>query len=263
MIILKLGGSIITKKDSLNPELDYDNLNRLCIEIKSSVDSGLMIVHGAGSFGHPPAKKYDIGGKVNSSNFSRKKTGFSITQNEVQKLNNLVCDCLIDNGIPAVAIQASSFIVTNNKRIEIADADLIKKFIKLGFVPVIYGDVVLDLNEDIKFAVISGDQLISYFANELNAKRVILGTDVDGVYSKNPKKHENAELIKKVSSLDDLESLDSTTNIDVTGGMVGKIKELLLLADKGIESQIINANKENILKETLENKKLHGTLIKS
>lgn len=262
MIILKLGGSIITKKDQINPEIDYDNLNRLAHEIKESVNKKLLIVHGAGSFGHPPAKKYGIGKPVNDSNHSKRMIGFSKTQNCVQKLNNLVCSSLIENGINSVAIQTSTLISTKDKRIDKIDLNLVNRYLNEDFVPVLYGDVVLDSNKDIKFTVISGDQIISYFARELNASRVILGTDVDGVYNKNPKKYNDAELIKKVSSLDDLDSMDSTLNIDVTGGMVGKIKELLNLADFGIDSQIINANKKDILKETLLNEKNHGTLIK-
>ena len=49
--------------------------------------------------------------------------------------------------------------------------------------------------------------------------------------------------------------------VDVTGGMVGKIKELLYLADLGIESKIINAEvKDNIFK-VLENEDVKGTVI--
>ena len=36
MIILKIGGSIITEKDSKEPKVDYKNLNRICNEIKES-----------------------------------------------------------------------------------------------------------------------------------------------------------------------------------------------------------------------------------
>ena len=70
MIILKIGGSILTEKDSAEPKVDFNNLNRIAEEIRESLYAdemsndlidGLVIVHGAGSFGHPPAKKYQIG----------------------------------------------------------------------------------------------------------------------------------------------------------------------------------------------------------
>ena len=104
-------------------------------------------------------------------------------------------------------------------------------------------------------------QLIQYLAKNLSPRQVILGTDVDGVYNKNPKTHDDAIFFDKFTSLEDLDTLEGTTNVDVTGGMVGKIKELLDLADLGIESKIINAEVEDNIFKVLENKDVKGTII--
>ena len=275
MIILKLGGSVLTKKDLENSEINYTNLNRIAIEIKDALNNksnnnklseGLIIIHGAGSFGHPLAKKYRIGEPFTKEQHSEKRIGFSKTQNSVKKLNTLICEAFINHEIPCVCLQASSFITTNNKRINNFNLDLIKRYLKEGFIPVIYGDVVLD--DKLKIAVLSGDQILQYISKNLkinnskSKKEVILGTDVDGVFTKNPKKYDDAIHISKLSSLDEIKEFDSTTNIDVTGGMIGKIKELLELADMGIESRIINANEPKTIFNALENKNVKGTLIK-
>ena len=295
MIILKLGGSVITKKDLKDSEVNYNNLNRIASEIKDALDNkfndnednndnasnndnvsnndtnnllsdGLIIIHGAGSFGHPPAKKYSIGEAFTEEEYPEKRIGFSKTQYCVKKLNTLVCDVLINHGIPCVSMQASSFITTKNRRISSFNLDLIERYLKEGFVPVIYGDVVLD--DDLKFAVLSGDQILQFIAKNLKSqnskfnKEVILGTDVSGVFTKNPKNYDDAEHIPKLSSLDEIKKFDSTTNIDVTGGMIGKIKELLELADIGIESLIIDANEPKTIFNALEGKKVKGTIIK-
>ena len=146
-----------------------------------------------------------------------------------------------------------------NKRITDGNLDSFKRYLEKGFIPVIYGDVVLD--DELEICVISGDQLIQYLAKNLNPDMVVLGTDVDGVYNKNPKTHDDAIFFDKFSSLDDLDTLEGTTNVDVTGGMVGKIKELLYLADLGIESKIINAEVEDNVFKVLENEKVKGTVI--
>ena len=262
MIILKIGGSILTNKDSVESEVDSESLKRIALEIKSSLDNSskeLIIVHGAGSFGHPPAKKYKIGEKFDQSEYPQKRIGFCEIQNAVKKLNMLICEEFIKEGLPVVAIPASSFMTASNKRITHGNLDSFKRYLSKGFIPVIYGDVVLD--DELELCVISGDQIIQYLAMNLNPDRVVLGTDVDGVYDKNPKTHDDAILFDRFSSLDDLETLEGTTNVDVTGGMVGKIKELLYLADLGIESKIINAEvKDNIFK-VLENEEVKGTVI--
>ncbi|WP_458456364.1 isopentenyl phosphate kinase [Methanobrevibacter sp.] len=262
MIILKIGGSILTEKDSNESEVNTKSLKRIASEIKASLDKSfkeLIIVHGAGSFGHPPAKKYRIGEEFDESEYPEKRIGFCETQNAVKKLNMYICEAFIEEGLPVVAVPASSFMRATNKRITHGNLDLFKKYLNKGFIPVIYGDVVLD--DELEICVISGDQLIQYLAKNLNPESVILGTDVDGVYNKNPKTHDDAIFFDKFSSIEDLDTLEGTTNIDVTGGMVGKIKELLYLADLGIESKIINAEVENNIYKVLENEKVKGTVI--
>ena len=262
MIILKIGGSILTNKDSKESEIDTQSLKRIASEIKSSLDISskeLIIVHGAGSFGHPPAKKYRIGEAFDKSEYPQKRIGFCETQNAVKKLNMYICEAFIEQEVPVVAIPASSFMTASNKRITEGNLDSFKRYLDKGFVPVIYGDVVLD--DELEICVISGDQLIQYLASNLKPDKVILGTDVDGVYNKNPKTHDDAIFFDKFSSLKDLDTLEGTTNVDVTGGMVGKIKELLYLADLGIESKIINAEIEDNIFKVLENKEVRGTII--
>ena len=151
MIILKLGGSIITNKDSKEPICNYNNLKRLTNEIKEALhhnyNEKLIVVHGAGSFGHTFAKEYDIGARVTDENdFKHKRKGFSITNNWTKKLNADVCDALIKSDIPEVGVQPSSVFITENKRIIQSNITLIKKYLNLGLVPVLYGDVVLDIH---------------------------------------------------------------------------------------------------------------------
>jgi len=263
LIILKLGGSIITKKDYATPTLDNKNLARIAHEISESSYGKLIIVHGAGSFGHPFASKYGIGDEIkDDQDLWNKMLGFSITQHGVKELNGLVCEYLRIHGVLSVSIQPSSFMLTKNKRLYSASLDLIRKYLDLGFVPVIYGDVVLDLDESIKMAVLSGDQIVKYLAENLRPERVIMGSDVDGIYNKDPKINPDAELLEVVTSSEQIELIKNTQTIDVTGEMRGKLTELLELANIGVESEIINANKFNIIKNALNGEKVTGTLIK-
>ena len=243
MIILKIGGSILTNKDSKT------SAGFITATDKRITNGNLESV----LFSTGKIKEFD------ESEYPQKRLGFCEIQNEVKKLNMFICEALIEEGIPAIAVPASGFITATDKRITNGNLDLFKKYLSKGFVPVIYGDVVLD--DDLEFCVISGDQLIQYLAKNLNPSQVILGTDVDGVYNKNPKTHDDAIFFDKFTSLKDLDTLEGTTNVDVTGGMVGKIKELLYLADLGIESKIINAEVEDNIFKVLEDKEVKGTVI--
>ena len=262
IMILKLGGSVITRKESPFPIINSQNLKRICREIAESKPVKLVIVHGAGSFGHPYAKKYQIGQQIKSQeNFQEKKLGYSLTQNSVKELNTRVCQHLLINGVPAVSLSPSSFILTRNMRIEAADLSILKKYLQMGWVPVLHGDVVLDLDDDIKMAVLSGDQLVKHLAEKLQSRRIILGSDVDGIYNRDPKTDPQAQLLPVVKSFKDLESQQGASTVDVTGGMTGKLKELLELANIGIQSEIINADQPGLLEKALNGQKVKGTII--
>ena len=59
LTILKIGGSIITDKNADDGAANYDEIKRIADEI-SKHHGRLVVVHGAGSFGHPQAKKYAL-----------------------------------------------------------------------------------------------------------------------------------------------------------------------------------------------------------
>ncbi|MBE6493753.1 MAG: isopentenyl phosphate kinase family protein [Methanosphaera stadtmanae] len=262
MIILKIGGSALTIKDANKPTIDEINLDRIVKEI-SVYNQDMIIVHGAGSYGHIYATEYSIGSKIeNEEDNTAKIEGFCKTQSSVQLLNNIFCSKLQELGVPAIGLQASSFITTLDKRIDNCNLDVIKEYLKKGFVPVLYGDPVLDHNDEIKYAILSGDQIITYLAEKLNPNKVILSSDVDGIYTDNPKTNPNAKLIDIVTKDTKLSLTDDKNQADITGGMAGKVNELLNLAKYGIESQIINAEKPGNIELAVSGQKVKGTIIK-
>lgn len=233
---------------------------RLAEEIKRADVSSLIIVHGGGSFGHPVAKQYKINeGYTDSSQIM----GFSKTHQAMTTLNKLVTDALTNLNIPAVAIQPSSIIITKLGRIQTMEDRPLTKLLETEFVPVLYGDAVID--SDTGFAILSGDQLVSQLAIRYNADRILIGVDVDGLYTADPKTDPSAQLIQHIT-LQELKKLqnkiDKTNVTDVTGGMLGKILELIPALKHGINVTILNAQKPNNVYKALKREKVVGTLIK-
>ncbi len=137
------------------------------------------------------------------------------------------------------------------------------KMLKTGFVPVMYGDVVPDLT--LGFTILSGDQLIANLASDLAAKRIIVGVDVDGLYTADPKLDPKAQLIASLN-LQELNrfqlAVGGSTSLDVTGGMFGKIAELMPIVEKGVEVIIINAGVPNRVYQALTNRGVVGTRLR-
>lgn len=256
--VLKLGGSAVTRKEKpLTPNLQA--IERLANEISRANVSPLVLVHGGGSFGHPVAEQYGIKeGYRDSSQI----IGFSKTHQAMTKLNKLVVDSLINHTIPAVEVQPLSCVVTKSGRIQSMEERPLKKMLEMGFVPVLYGDAVLD--SETGFAILSGDQLVSSLAIRLDADRIIIGVDINGLYTADPKIDPSAHLIQRIT-LKELRNLqhkiEGSKATDVTGGMLGKMLELMPAVERGIRTMIVNATKPNVVYKALKNEKVVGTII--
>jgi isopentenyl phosphate kinase len=234
-------------------------IHRLANEVLAAGPRPLVIVHGGGSYGHPLAKEYDI---ASGYSIPRQLPGFSKTHQSMVKLNALVVESLLDAGVPAASIAPSSFIVTEDRRITDLDSTVIKRYIDTGFVPVLYGDAVLDSER--KFTIISGDQLAVRLAIGLGAGRLLFGVDVDGVYTANPKLIPEARLIGELSLANarGMVKIGESLGTDVTGGMLGKVTEAAAAIEAGIEVLIVNALKPGVVRGTLTGDNVVGTRLR-
>lgn len=257
-VVLKIGGSAITDK---NGELAARTqvMSRLAEEIEAARVPNLVVVHGGGSFGHPPAQKYAIKEGFKEEN---QKIGFAETHHMMTVLSGLFMDALIWRGIPAVSVAPCSCVTTENGRIRSFEDCSLRKLLKMGFLPVLYGDAVLDTK--LGFTILSGDQLVAALAVELGAERIIIGVDVDGLYESDPKVDKTAKILARVT-LAELSrfrsSLGKSVSKDVTGGMHAKMAELIPAVERGISVTMVNALEPNNIRYALKGEKVKGTVI--
>jgi isopentenyl phosphate kinase len=177
------------------------------------------------------------------------------THVSVKTLNSMVVDSLNRAGAHALPVHPlSSCLLENGKLVEL-QLSHVKLMLERGIIPVIHGDVVMDRIKGA--AILSGDRIIPYIALALNASKIGAGSDVDGVMD------EKGAVIKKITPLsfaDMKKNIRGSTSTDVTGGMLGKVSELLELAGKGISSRIFNASRKGEVSRFLYGEDV-GTLI--
>jgi isopentenyl phosphate kinase len=258
-VILKIGGSAITDKTTeATPRTEI--INRLAEEIKRADLDNLIIVHGGGSFGHPTAAKYGI--KDGYKEDPTQKFGFAETHHMMTVLNGLVMDALIWHEIPALSIAPSSCFITENGKIKYFDDSVLQAMAKMAFTPVMYGDAVLD--EKLGFTVISGDQLVAYLAIKYKAQKIVIGADTDGLFDSDPKTNPNAKPYKHLTlaELKEIQpKLGKAAGADVTGGMAGKIAELIPAIEQGVHVTITGATKGLSVYRALTDQSVLGTEI--
>ena len=110
---------------------------------------------------------------------------------------------------------------------------------QLGFVPIVNENDTIATSE-IKYG--DNDRLASRVAQISGADSLILLSDVDGLYTQNPKIHKNAKLIKEIRNIDkDIEKI-ATKSVGEhgTGGMKTKIDAAKICQLSGCQMAIAN-----------------------
>jgi isopentenyl phosphate kinase len=255
MIIIKLGGSVITDKTK-ECTFKTETMDKLARSIKKA-NKQTIIVHGAGSFGHILAKEYEL-----NEGYKRLKQikGFSLTHEKVQTLNLLVLKSLQEHDIPAVSISPHSSVKLNNHKLQKMDYGIFEEYLDKKFTPITFGDVVLD--KTLGFSICSGDLLIQALSKHFKPEKVVFVIDEDGIFSANPKIDKKAKLIQK-TTIKELKTLtiSADAHADVTGGMAGKIKIIKKIAKSGIETILVNGNKPDRLYKVLVGEKTKSTIV--
>lgn len=233
-VFLKIGGSFITFKDkpvTLNHTALYSLVDILHRVLRDRIS--ILAGNGGGSFAHYVVGKY----MSTYSNLLLVKCHES-----TRLLNRIIVDYLVENKIPATSIQTSAFVYYDEEReyFEVFYKP-IQILLENGVIPVVYGECIATRRGPL---VISTEKVFELIAKYVKPERIVLLTDVDGIYTCNPKRCENPVLIERISSsnLDQvLGELKKYEKADITGSVYGKVLSMSNLARSlGIEIVILS-----------------------
>lgn len=271
LVLLKLGGSVITDKN--RPFIAREDvIRRLGREIREVLDDqpGLQLIvgHGSGSFGHVVADKY----RVREGLFDAPQAvgreiwhGYVETAAAAARLNRLVTDFLLEEGVPIVSYQPSASARCRKGDLMYFDTHPMKQVLEAGLVPLVYGDVAVDAVQG--FTIISTEQIFDNIARELQPSRIILAGIVDGVYDADPLTNPHASRYDEIT-LDNWPEVEAALGgshgTDVTGGMFSKVRDMfhLVLAQPPLQVHIVSGEKPGHVASALSGSDIDiGTLI--
>jgi len=127
----------------------------------------------------------------------------------------------------------------------------LKKLLEWGILPIVNENDTLSA-EELKYG--DNDTLSALVASALNADQLIILTDVDRLYSSDPRLDEAAKPITDIHHPNDLKSLlevDGGSNIWGTGGMTTKLEAARIATSSGIEVHLADGRNALVLKELL------------
>lgn len=244
MILIKLGGSVIT--DKTKPLTASRKTIAKMARAIAKITEPVIIVHGGGSFGHYWSVKYDMHTKEN--NYDTK--GVAIVKNSMIHLNMIISEELLKEGLRPYTIAPVGF-MTGNRPIFSKVTDMGKISNMSDMTPVTYGDALWYGNKkgDYKTYILSGDKIMTHLARILKPRLCIFALGEDGLYTD----LESKKLIKYIST-EQLSKTNTTFGtkhrtekmaknvMDVTGGMTRKVIEATIITKYGISVAFVNGN---------------------
>ena len=201
-LIVKLGGAAITIKDG-RENLDEKTLDacvasiaavhehecKLQAEKPNYVRKGIVVVHGAGSYGHGVAKDFLVAEGTRAAMRDNRQLGVGLanTRLSVTKLNHIVTSKLVEKGIAAVGMSPFGAWSTSGKTMISAGIKAVNEALAAGLVPVVHGDAVLD--EQQGCCILSGDTIMEELCGYVKCDRVVFLTNTLGVFDRPPEDH--------------------------------------------------------------------------
>jgi isopentenyl phosphate kinase len=127
-------------------------------------------------------------------------------------------------------------------------------------IPLVYGDVSLDQQRG--GTIISTETVFEYLARHLPVQQIMLLGQTNGVYDSAGK------VIPEINAgnfTDIAQALGGSAGVDVTGGMLTKVSDMLALADQkpNLRVYIANGNTPDLLYRALTHRSITATIIRT
>lgn len=254
--VVKLGGSVLTwkrEREALRPKVLADLARQL-----ATAPGPLVVLHGAGSFGHPAARRFRLAeAPAPDARRNERSRGAAVVGREVRRLHGSVLHALVDAGVSPWSLPAASAGRNRAGVLSKFDAAAFSDALEGGVTPVSFGDVVRD--EAWGFSILSADTIAVTLARELAAARVLFVSDVAGVFEPDAKGRRVAVPRVTRELVDRLRPSEGVA--DVTGGIRAKAEAMLAIAEGGSDVGLISGLSDGALSRALRGERVYGSWV--
>ncbi len=236
IIIIKIGSNIIKSKSGL----DEKRMKSLAKDISKLYDMGYQPV--IVSSGAIAAGKGKIGFKGRIHDIKLKQALAAIGQSSLIWAYEKVFSSF-DKKVAQILLTRDVF---SDRRRYINSKDTIVTLLTFGVIPIINENDTVAIDE-IKFG--DNDQLAALVASLLEARRLVILSDINGLYTDDPQKNKNASLIHCVNEItpEVKDYAKGTGTIDSTGGMYSKVIAAKMAVENGIMVNILSGRESGLI----------------
>jgi isopentenyl phosphate kinase len=265
-VVVKWGGGLITEKGILKT-VRTDILNSLAEQLERCLKANLdiILVHGAGSFGHLKAKQYRLAeGRVSDENMEGEMTqdeAIQSVRSDMMELNQHVLDALTQRDISAVSLPPHNWARNTGPNFQ-GDISIFGQS-PAGIVMITHGDVV-ECDGPLEFGILSGDDIVLRFSQELpGVERLVFAMGgVDGVLASPPNEQGEGKLLP-ILKKEDVFTGEHHSEMDVTGGIGLKVARGFEALDAGVEVYLVSGERGERVAEACLGLDVFGTRLAS
>lgn len=243
-IVVKLGSSTLTYDTGHLNIRRVEELVKILSDIKNSGIDVVLVSSGAVAVGVGK-----MGLKERPSDTPTKQAAAAVGQCELMYLydklfagyNHTVAQLLVDRDVIEHEVRKQNVINT------------LGRLLSMDIIPIINENDTVSV-EEIEFG--DNDTLSAVMAVLCQADKLVIMSDIDGLYTANPNQCEDAALIPEVREItDELYALAGGTGSNRgTGGMITKLHAAEIAMENGIEMVIINGKHPKKLYDVVEGK---------
>jgi isopentenyl phosphate kinase len=243
-VFLKLGGALITEK-AHRETVRRDVLDRLAREIASwpgTAQGRLIVAHGSGSFAHAAVTATGfLDDPADPLRLARVAAA-------ARRLDDVVIDAMLAAGLPAIAVPGSLLARCDRGNVVGVRGEIVTALREASCLPVVYGDAAPDRTQG--GAIASTEPLLVHLARDMRPQRIVLATDVDGVYESDPRAPEHVTTAEPIALITPASASAILSELgthqpgatDVSGGMAAKVAWMVALvaAQPQVEVRILS-----------------------
>ena len=256
-IVIKLGTSTLTHKTGKLNIRRMTNLVQVLSDLHNAGKEILLVSSGAIGMGV---------GKLNlperPKDTPSKQAAAAVGQCELMHIYD---DMFSKYSITVAQILLTKTIVQNPERRQHVQ-NTIERLLQLGVIPILNENDTVAIDE-LELEIGENDSLSAVIATVADADLLVILSDIDGLFSADPRVHQDAEVVPLVSAIDDSilqmaggagSTLGTGANLG-TGGMTTKIQAAQIATENGIDMVIMNGKNPDLLYDLFDNKQV-GTL---
>ena len=249
-IVVKVGTSTLTYDNGNINLTRIEKLTRVLSDLMNSGKEVVLVTSGAVGVGVNKLKL-----KEKPKSIKEKQAVAAVGQCELMYLyDNLFSEYSLN----VAQLLLTKYILLEDRKINVQNA--LNRIIELGSIPIVNENDTVSIDE-LELEMGEDDSLAANVAVLANADLLIIMSDIEGLFDKDPHKYDDAELIPVVPEItEEIKAIAGGAGSSLgTGGMATKIKAAEICKNGGIDLIIMNGRDPRHLYKVFENKPI-GTL---